>query len=34
MLAGHAERMLARGKRISADQRELIRWRKRSAPGR
>lgn len=33
MLAGHAERMVARGKRISADQRELIRWRKRSAPG-
>lgn len=34
MLAGHAERMLEQGKRISADQRELIRWRKRSAPGR
>jgi DNA-binding MarR family transcriptional regulator len=34
LLAAHAEGMLASGKRISADQRELIRWRKRSTAGR
>ena len=34
MLVTHAEGMLERGERISADQRELIRWRNRSAPGR
>jgi DNA-binding MarR family transcriptional regulator len=34
LLAAHAERMLASGERISADQRELIRWRKRSTAGR
>jgi DNA-binding MarR family transcriptional regulator len=33
-LAEHALEMLARGERISADQRELIRWRKRSIAGR
>jgi DNA-binding MarR family transcriptional regulator len=33
-LAEHAAQMLEQGERISADQRELIRWRKRSAPGR
>lgn len=30
MLAGHAVESLGRGKRIAADQRELIRWRKRA----
>jgi DNA-binding MarR family transcriptional regulator len=33
MLVENAEQMLARGERVSADQRELIRWRKRSASG-
>lgn len=34
MLVEHAEQMLQRGEKISADQRELIRWRTRSAAGR
>lgn len=34
MLVDHAERLLKRGERVSTDQRELIRWRKRSTGGR